>query len=257
MDEVIGLIPAGGHAKRISPLPCSKELYPIGFWNQHGEKHRHPRVVCDYLLGEMRAAGITRAYIVLRQGKWDIPCYFQDGHMVEIHLAYLMASVPYGVPYTVDQAYPFVQDERVAFGFPDILFQSDNVFAHLLTQQETREADVILGLFPADRPAKVDMVDLDEDGRVQQITIRPLESSLRYTWGIAVWRPTFTRFMHEYLMKRKKPDAADPELCMGDLFQAAIDKGLIIEGLAISNRPYIDIGTPEDLIRAVRRFAAI
>ncbi len=30
-SEVIGLIPAGGQAKRLSPLPCSKELYPIGF----------------------------------------------------------------------------------------------------------------------------------------------------------------------------------------------------------------------------------
>ncbi len=30
-SDVIGLIPAGGQAKRLSPLPCSKELYPIGF----------------------------------------------------------------------------------------------------------------------------------------------------------------------------------------------------------------------------------
>ncbi len=29
-SEVIGLIPAGGQSKRLSPLPCSKELYPIG-----------------------------------------------------------------------------------------------------------------------------------------------------------------------------------------------------------------------------------
>ncbi|MEO1560926.1 MAG: dTDP-glucose pyrophosphorylase, partial [Cyanobacteria bacterium J06632_19] len=28
---VIGLIPAGGKATRISPLPLSKELYPVGF----------------------------------------------------------------------------------------------------------------------------------------------------------------------------------------------------------------------------------
>ena len=95
------------------------------------------------------------------------------------------------------------------------------------------------------------LVDLDEEGRVQQIIIRPLESSLRYTWGIALWRPAFTHF----LLKRKVPDAADPELCMGDVFQAAIRTGLLVEGLAISSVPDVDIGTPEDLIKTVRRFA--
>ena len=29
--EVVGLIPAAGEAKRIGPLLCSKELYPVGF----------------------------------------------------------------------------------------------------------------------------------------------------------------------------------------------------------------------------------
>jgi hypothetical protein len=29
-DEVIGLIPCAGRASRISPLPCSKEVLPVG-----------------------------------------------------------------------------------------------------------------------------------------------------------------------------------------------------------------------------------
>ena len=27
--EIIGLIPAGGQAKRLGKIPCSKEIYPI------------------------------------------------------------------------------------------------------------------------------------------------------------------------------------------------------------------------------------
>jgi glucose-1-phosphate thymidylyltransferase len=257
MDEVIGLIPAGGQAKRISPLPCSKEMYPIGFWHGSDQTRRGPKVVCSYLLEKMRLAGIIRAFIVLRQGKWDIPAYFQDGRMFEMHLAYLMLGAPYGVPYTVEQAYSFVQNKQIAFGFPDILFQPDNAFAQLLSRQERSQADVILGLFPTDQPHKVDMVDVDPDGRIQQLIIRPVQSPLRYTWGIAVWGPHFTGFMHEYLLNRKVPGPADPELCMGDVFEAAIRNGMRVEGLAVSKEPYVDIGTPEDLIGAVRRLATL
>jgi len=31
IEEVVGIIPASGRATRIAPLPCSKELYPVGF----------------------------------------------------------------------------------------------------------------------------------------------------------------------------------------------------------------------------------
>src|SRR5262245_49372262 len=172
MSDVIGIIPAAGEAKRISPLPCSKELYPIGFCRS-ADKESQPKVVCHYLLEKMRVAGITQTYIILRHGKWDIPAYLQDGTMIGIHLAYLIARLSYGVPYTVDQAYAFVQNNTVAFGFPDILFESENPFAQLLEAQKSSEADVILGLFPADDPQKLDMVDCDEFGCVRGIVRRP------------------------------------------------------------------------------------
>ncbi len=44
--EIIGLIPAAGQATRLAPLPCSKELYPIGL-ERGGAR---PKVVCEYLL---------------------------------------------------------------------------------------------------------------------------------------------------------------------------------------------------------------
>jgi glucose-1-phosphate thymidylyltransferase len=44
--EVVGLIPAGGHAKRIAPLPCSKELYPVGFRAVDDGRSLRPKVVC-------------------------------------------------------------------------------------------------------------------------------------------------------------------------------------------------------------------
>lgn len=76
-QEVIGLLPAGGQATRISPLPCSKELYPIGFRPQADGSLR-PKVVSHYLLEKMRLAGIRKAFFLLRPGKRDILVKYVD-----------------------------------------------------------------------------------------------------------------------------------------------------------------------------------
>ncbi len=71
--DVIGLLPARGEARRLAPLPCSKELYLVGFRSVDEGRSLRPKVACHYLLEKMRAAEITRAYIVLCDGNWDIP----------------------------------------------------------------------------------------------------------------------------------------------------------------------------------------
>ena len=249
---VIGLIPAAGYATRLSPLPCSKELYPIGLHPDPDGNGARPKVVSHYLLEKMRLAGIEQAYFILRDGKWDIPAYFRDGGSIDMHLGYLLVTVPYGVPYTLDQAYPFVRHARVALGFPDILFSPDDAFATLLAHQAKRGADVVLGLFPAGEPSTMDMVAVDTTGAIKQIVIKPRQSDLKHTWGIAVWSPTFTEFMHSWLRDRSTSDAAKTELYIGEVIQHGINAGLKVEGIMVSQRPYLDIGIPENLARALR-----
>jgi len=262
VQEIIGLVPAGGQANRIAPLPCSKELYPIGFRPVAEDGSLRPKAVCHYLLEKMRLAGATKAYIILRQGKWDIPAYLGDGAMLDMHLAYLMMNLPFGAPYTLDQAYPFIQDALIVFGFPDIIFQPEDAFVRLLARQAATKADVVLGLFPADQPQKMDMVDLDEDDRIRQIVIKPCHTHLHDTWIIAVWTPVFTRFMHEYLVavqteyNQDNGSSRRRELFVGDVIQAAIQTGLQIETVRFPNGDYLDIGTPEDLVKAIHNNAA-
>jgi len=161
--------------------------------------------------------------------------------------------LPFGVPYTADQAYPFVRDAIVAFGFPDIIFESDDAFSQLLAYQAAKEIDVVLGLFPADRPQKVDMVDVRDNGRIERLVIKPQDTKLLYSWAIAVWTPVFSKFMHEYLAASEETAAEQPELFVGDVFNAAIQEGLRVEGVLISDKPYLDIGTGDDLLKAVKR----
>lgn len=255
------MLPAGGKATRIAPLPCSKELFPLGFRPADQDRSLRPKVACHYLLEKMRLAGVAKAYVILRKGKWDIPAYLGDGTMLDMHLGYLIMNLPFGVPYTLDQAYPFVKDAMVIFGFPDIIFQPDDAFVQLLTKQTESNADIVLGLFLAHQPHKMDMVDFSSDGQIRKIEIKPVKTHFRYTWIIAVWTPKFTCFMHEYVLAGQKNHMKDKavanskkqdEVFLGDVIQSAIQNDLRIDTVLFNDGDYLDIGTPEDMVRAVR-----
>ena len=109
--EKIGLIPAAGIAKRLGSLAFSKELLPVGF--NAGNKESGLKVVSTYLLEKFHQAGVKKVYIVIRKGKWDILNHYGDGSEIGIQLAYLIMAHPFGVPYTLDQAYSFVKTSKV------------------------------------------------------------------------------------------------------------------------------------------------
>ena len=260
----VGLIPAAGKARRMSPLPCSKEIFPVGFGEIRQTGQRHPKVAAHYLLEKMHLAGAKKAYFILSTGKWDIPAYFGNGAMLDMAIAYLMTDLPHGVPFTLDSAFPFLESKRVLFGFPDILIQAEDVYVRLLDRMHVSQADIALGLFLADNPAKMDMVELAADGTIAGIRIKPAQTDLKWTWILAVWNFSFTRFMHDYvhhfLEATAAPNAgltgnAHKEVHLGDVIQAAIESELKIDTVKFPKGAYIDIGTPEDMVAAVRTHA--
>lgn len=271
--RLIGLLPAGGRGTRISPLPMSKELFPIGFQElshmrlgpENQRSGLRPKVACQYLLDNMRQAGITHAFIILRPGKWDIPDYLGDGSFLGMNLAYLTIHVPFGVPFSLNQAYPFIQDATVAMGFPDILIQPNDAYSQLIKRLDQTNADVILGLFPTDQPENVGVVDYDQDtGRVSGIFEKSNVTHLRYMWAIALWHPPFTEFLNQFIQDKLQPliGTQSPqtltqippytEIPIGDVIQAAINAGLHVNSHPFENGSYLDIGTPENLQQAIR-----
>jgi glucose-1-phosphate thymidylyltransferase len=255
-NDVIGLIPCGGHATRIAPLPCSKEILPVGFRRTLDGSLR-PKVVSHYLLEKMRHNGVRRAFFILRNGKWDIPQYYGNGRTVGMDLGYLIMGKPYGPPYTLDEAYPFVRGVRVALGFPDILFGPRDAFARALERLAAARADLVLGLYRVSDVRISDMVSVDRAGRVRELVIKPAGTKLKLGWVFAVWTPRFTEFMHEYLTVPRTaaelPDSGLPtELTVGHVIQAAVSAGVPTQSVTFPRRTYLDIGTPADLIEAVR-----
>lgn len=258
--NVVGLVPAAGKGTRISPLPCSKELFPIGL--QPGPDGGEPvtKTVAEYLLEQFRAAGIQRTIIVLRQGKWDIPAYLGDGSRIGMDLAYMVIGDSSGPPGTIDRAHAFVADQTVAFGFPDILMTPGNVYAQLLERLAGTGADAVLGLFPAHDTRLMDMVRTAGDGRVTELALKPAATDLHYAWLCAVWTPAFTGFLHEFVAsdlaaetRRRSGHQIDPrgDLPAGAVVQAAVSAGWHVNTVCFPTGTYIDIGTPGDLARAM------
>ena len=246
--DVVGLIPCGGHATRISPLPCSKEILPVGL-RRLADGSLRPKVVSHFLLEKMHHAGVRKVFFILRNGKWDIPQYYGDGGTIGMDVGYLMMGRPHGPPYTLDQAFPFIGDSRIAFGFPDILFEPDDAYTQALKCLNATRAALVLGLYPAHKKWTWHSVATDRTGRVREVFMNRSKTKSKLGWVFAVWTSKFTKFLHDYLAARKAGDVLIAELTVGEVIRAAIDAGLPTQSVVFRNRNYLDIGTPENLQR--------
>lgn len=261
------MIPAAGQARRLGPLPCSKEILPLLV--RPTAAGPAPRALCRHLLGCLGRAGVERAFVVTTAAKWDIPRHLTTGEEVAIGeaqqgatqageatapaLAYLCLPGSSSVPETLDRAYPFVAASIVALGFPDVLFQPEDAFRPLLRHRRETGADLVLGLFPAPDPRRTDMVEVDPEGRVQAIQVRPPASDLTYNWLLAVWTPRFTRFLHRQVAASR--GGAGSELQLGEIFRRALSAGLTVRGVPFPRGSYLDVGTPEDLQKVLTKRA--
>lgn len=249
MREIWGLFPAAGSATRLGKRRGpSKEILPVTA-PDGGE-----RLACEDLLDNFRLAGVTRAFVLLRRSKLDIPRRLGDGSEFGMELAYLVLEPTRGVPFTLAAAAPFLGDHAVALGFPDILVTPRDLLARLVRHRELTQADIALALAPCERPQAADMVAVDARSRVRRIEIKPESTTLRWTWAFALWTPRFTRFLLRWCDQfhaRSARLGREPQV--GDVLTAAIEGGFEIEALAVPEARLLDIGTPETLERARQR----
>lgn len=246
LRPLLGVVPAAGRARRLGAIPCSKEILPVA---GPGPRPGVTRVASHCLLELMATAGVRRCYVVIGDGKWDIPAFLGDGDAVGVDLAYLTISNSPDTPSTLDRARRHVRGCAVAMGFPDVVLAPADALARVARRYDSSDADAVLGLLPATDPTLADMVEVDAEDRVKAVVPKPSRTSLELTWMLAVWGPTFSDYLHERVVA--KPDTAT-ELYVGDVLQAAIDDGLDISGEVIADGRYRDIGTPSHLAAALR-----
>ena len=251
-NNIIGIIPCAGKGTRLGILPFSKELFPLGEKKYEGRVI--PKVACDYLIDHMVGAGIEDIHFILRKGKWDIPNYYGGGLMHGFKSYYHIADYTYGVPFSINQAFPIFENKIVVLGFPDILFKPENAFNRLLEVfHRNDEIDIVLGVMPVLRPEKWDMVELDNKQNVKRLIIKSINGKkMQYGWTIAAWKPRFSRFLNNritsVLKEKTKTEFEKSEIYFGHIIMEAINKGLTVKGVIFENGKCLDIGTPGDLI---------
>ena len=217
--RLVGVIPAAGYARRLGPLPTSKEVYPVG-----------GRPVLEYLVERMRLAPAAEIRIVTRPEKRDV---------LE-HARRLSLAAIEGRPATVAESVllglrGLAPDDAVLLGFPDTLWEPADGFSRLLTRLEDG-VHAVLGCFGSPEPERSDVVIASEDGRVLAVQVKPGQPASDLVWGCAVARARALTGLAAH---------AEP----GHLFDALAQTG----GVRCVRFPgeLVDIGTPDSLARTV------
>jgi glucose-1-phosphate thymidylyltransferase len=252
-NTLVGIIPAAGKGSRLAPFPCPKELFPIGYQNIRidGKIQSRPKVISQYLLEQIIETGASKILIVLSEGKSDIMKYYGDGSKFSSSIAYLYQEELNGMPNALNIAYDWIGDSTVLFGMPDTIIEPNTVFTSMLSYHNTVEADLTLGLFATDYPSKFGMVALDANENVVYTIDKPAESDLKYMWGCAIWSSNFTKLLNEFVNNTNDNIG---ENVLGDVFNLAIKRKMMVKGYVINEGKYIDIGTTDELNSALKKF---
>lgn len=249
-ESTLGLVPAAGFATRLGGMSVSKEL--LRTWRPRvASEEARPAIHC--LLTALEVASVARTVIVYREGKEDIPDTLgsiTDGGM---ELEYIRVRETPSPPYTLTAAIPRMSEATVVMGFPDILFEPLDSVRRLLDVSRSTDADVVLGLFPHPGVRRADLVETEADGFVRTVQPGGTGPAGAWTWGLVAWKPRFSRFLERFVAGVSPTDPRRKELSVGDVLSAAAGAGLAVRWTAVSDVPFLDIGTPESLAEAYRR----
>lgn len=247
MTRIVGVIPAAGLASRMPRLPCSKEIFPVGF-QADGSGRIVPKPIGMYVLEQMLVAEVSRILFIVRRGKWDIPQYFGGGEEYGVPIAYLVQERLQGLPYALNLAQPWLQGELVLFGMPDTIILPEDAARRMMAGHRAMDADVTLGAFPTKTPERFGMVAFDDQEKLTYTVDKPAQTDLHYMWGMACWGERFSTYMANYLTSAVDHDR---EVVLSTVLQAAVNDGLDVRVVPFTEGIYTDVGTPQDLADAV------
>lgn len=253
--ELVGLIPAAGHARRLASRAGSKELIPVPDDVDIGLQ----RPVAAGLLKQMVGARCARVFFITRAEKADIAKAFGSGHQYHVPIGYVMIEDSWGPPFTLAAAFKFAPGAGFAIGFPDIMIDPPDAMSQLASRLHANknDADVVVATFPAHAGQGVDLITSDDHGLVTEIMPKeqnPAWPAQGKTWLLAVWRPSFTAFFERTLERFREQmnqeQTERPDLPTGKIFAQALQAGIVIDSVHFQQGRFLDIGEPDRLAMA-------
>ena len=247
MKDIVGLIPAAGKGVRLG-LPYPKELFPIIQNNRY-------KPVSQYILENMIRGGIKHVVMVINETKHQLVGYYGNGSRFDnINISYVAQeycrkkgeSTSPGLANALNSAYHLIKAKTVCFGMADTIIKPNTIFKTLI--KESKDADVVLGLFPTNTPQKFGMVKCDSKGTVIKIIDKPKRSKLKYMWGVIVWQPVFTEFLNDQVNQG--------QMDFAQILNSGLASGMNFKGVKFKRSKYLDLGTFEELKKLYEKYTA-
>jgi D-glycero-alpha-D-manno-heptose 1-phosphate guanylyltransferase len=199
------------------------------------------RPFLEWLLLALRQQGVTR-FILCTGYKSEIVAFFQDGKRWDVEVIYSCDPTPLGTGGAIRHALPSVQSSRflVMNGDSFSPFQLDS----LDQNHRQHQASSTIWLVPVEDCSRYGAVEVSSTGAVEAFREKPAQKEPGLiNAGL-------------YLMERESVEGFIPEgqpaSLETDLFPSLIGKGLYA---VAGEGPFLDIGLPEDLRQADKRFA--
>ncbi len=208
-------MPAAGYATRLGDaISGSKEVQVV-----------RGRPVMSYLLDRFALGGVDEVRIVTRPEKLDVIEHARTAGAV------IVEGYPPSVSASLRLGLDGLDPDAIAlFGFPDTIWSPPDGFAALRRVVEAG-AQLALGLFDSDDPARADVAILDDEGRLMSVDVKPAAPATSLVWAAVAARVGVLRDI-----------LADAE--PGNAFDRAARAGPVA---TVRLGRVIDIGTPASI----------
>lgn len=233
---MLGIIPAAGAAKRLQPLPFSKELLPVA--SRHEDGAERPRAVSEFVVERLVLGGATRLCFVVAPRKLDIVSYY-GASVSGVPICYAIQPEPSGLCDAIFRGLPFAcPDESIAVGLPDtVWFPADGL-------KTLPAGELGLLLFPVQEPALFDAVITDAQGRVREVQVKSPSARSNWIWGAFAGPSAVFGQLYRLWLERARRDEY-----FGTLLNEYIARDGAVAGIR-AGTSYADVGTVTGYRRA-------
>jgi glucose-1-phosphate thymidylyltransferase len=244
--DYVGVIPAAGLASRLGPLGYPKELLPITY--VPGEDgHLRPLPVIEASFRQLRTAGVERALVITSDRKPELMQYLGNGGGIGLDLAFLQQARPEGLAAAAALALSWTRGANACLLLPDTIVRPEIALKDARARFEAEHADLVLGVFPTDKPRELGPVRFDGQMRVIEVQDKPAQTDLANSWAMAIWGPRFAELLGSAVRQ-------NPGQTLGGVFQQAVDAGLNVQAVWFAGGAFYDVGTPKGLAEALPQF---
>jgi glucose-1-phosphate thymidylyltransferase len=231
---VKALILAAGHGTRLKPLTHASPKHMLPIAN---------KPLLQYIVEQVRDAGIKKLGIVVGFKKEQIMEYFGDGKRFDLNITYIPQAERLGISHAIKTAKSFIGDDDFVVLLGDNLFLDP--LSEMVKAHKEGGAEASIAIQEVEDPTRFGVAVLDGDS-VKRLVEKPKEPpSKMATAGIY-----FLSKRVFDVIERQEPSARG-EYEIPDSYQMLIDEGVKVHAIRIKRR-WTDTGRKEDMLDANR-----